>query len=60
MMILVLKTNEGIVVSEFKNVEKLDLDSDATISGKEDKNILLSWLASNIKKGGWLNQKPKR
>lgn len=56
-MILVLKTNEGVVIKEFKRVERLDLTSS---TGKEDRYILLHWLRSSVKKGLWLDQKSKR
>ncbi|KKL46306.1 hypothetical protein LCGC14_2346830 [marine sediment metagenome] len=56
-MILVLKTNEGIVRSEFKNVDKLNLDYS---TGLEDRYTLLKWLISNMEEGQWLDQKHKK
>ena len=56
-MILTLKTNEGIVRSEFKDVDKLDLDYS---TGLEDRYTLLRWLIFNIEEGQWLDQKHKK
>ena len=56
-MMVTLKTNEGIVIAHFKYVDELNLNS---VTGKQDNDILLRWLKSNIKKGQWLDQKHKK
>ncbi len=56
-MMLTLKTNEGIVISHFKHVDELDLNS---LTGKQDIDYLLRWLTSKIKQGQWLDQEHKK